>query len=120
MTRSEKAKDIWYQKALAKIKPEVLERIQRHAAAEAVDAYEAKHLLGKYTPAIAEAQISRDSYVAPVFPKFGVIYDQANILNRTLNRGIHTTAKEGVRQDLELAVHHLNIVLRYASKATNQ
>lgn len=80
---------------------------------ETIDNYERAHSLGKYKSVQSNFTMS-----APTMPTLTELETAAIDLNGRLYDGLLVTSKEGVRQDFELAIHHVKIATRYFTKAT--
>lgn len=82
---------------------------------ETIDNYERAHSLGKYKPVSSMCTVAPP----PTYPMLSELEQLAGNLNGRLYDGLLITKKEGVRQDYELAIHHVKIATRYFRKATD-
>lgn len=111
--RSEKARTIALNRNVAKVPPATLHKIQEDAKAEAIDAYEKSHKLGKYK----EVMQNIGGVYVPKFPELPHINETFNKLHQQVNDGLAVTSKEEVTQNLEMANHHIGVAYRYIKKA---
>lgn len=89
-------------------------RTKLKIVSEVIDNYERAHGLGKYTPVQTDFTKSLGK---PSYPTLEGTNSHAEAIEGELTAGLYMTSKEGVRQDFELALHHIRIARRYFRKA---
>lgn len=86
---------------------------KRKIELEAIDAYEQKHLLGKYKP-----QMQNQAAVAIQPPTEEELVSGYQAVYTRLSDGINLTQIEARKQHFGMAIFHLEAAVRYTRKAT--
>lgn len=89
-------------------------RTKLKIVSEVIDNYERAHELGQYAPKQLDTQAP---YKKPSYPTIEETNSHIEAVEGELTAGLYMTSKEGVRQDFELALHHIRIARRYFRKA---
>lgn len=112
--RSAQAKEIWFKKELANLRPETLNRIQRDFGRKVQDDFEKHYRVGKYAPQTA----SKVDTAPPPYPTFDEVAKPMRDAMMLMGRGFSISIKEETKENWEMAYHHMTVAMRYLHVAT--